>query len=187
MSINKIARNYAISLYKANFQTKGNIDSIYNELRSFSNLIKENDNLKKVMTSPILSVSVKKNIINDIFKKTYFSESLKKFISVVLRHSRINLLEEICEWFYDILMHNTKIKPVTLLSAKPLDEKTKKLIKDHTEKKIQQKIHLSSKIDPNMIGGVVIKYDYYEIDLSVRGIIEKIRNKLQQSEFNLLS
>lgn len=72
--------------------------------------------------------------------------------------------------------HN--IAPVTAVSAAPLSESEVSAIKEKLKKQLGKEIVLSCRVDPSVLGGVVLRTDGLQIDGSVRGRLEAIKKEI---------
>ena len=99
---------------------------------------------------------------------------------MITRKGREDVLPDIVESFFEQYNDYKDITNVVVVSAKPLNKES--LVK--IENKIKESgttkanINLETKVDPSLIGGFILDYNNMQYDASVRGKLNKLKNKL---------
>ncbi len=83
--------------------------------------------------------------------------------------------------FDDLWRKENKRLPVTVTSAVDLDEETLKGIGKKIEEQTGQQIELSSRVDPDVLGGLVLQVGNQVLDASVRNRLEKLRKSVAKA------
>jgi F-type H+-transporting ATPase subunit delta len=175
-SITKIVDNYANALFDSvSKKQKKEVGSALNNIIEAVTYKKEFWNL---ISSPVINYSTKMKIFDILFKTLNIeNKELEKFISLIIKHSRISLLQMIAEAYKKLCLEEEGIKNVVVTSSKKLDKKAIEWIKDYLKNILQSETSLIFKINPKIISGLVIQYDSMKIDMSVLGslgVIKKI-------------
>jgi F-type H+-transporting ATPase subunit delta len=103
-------------------------------------------------------------------------ELIKDFIKLLIRKNQINLIGKILLEFEKHWNEKEGIKKVEVTTSQPLLHK--KIITDELKKYLQKTIELEEKVDKEIIGGLIIKYDDILIDGSVKKRLAILRQKL---------
>jgi len=83
---------------------------------------------------------------------------------------------------YEVLWeHENKLLPVTVTSAVALDEATVKSIGDAIGKQTGQQIELTSTVDPDVLGGLIVRVGNSILDASIRNRLENLRRSVAHS------
>lgn len=115
-----------------------------------------------------------------IFEKVFdqFEELTMSFIRLLTNKGREGLLPEIAMTFDLQVKEHKGIVPVTLTTAQPLDEETKKLILGKIEPLIDGEPEVKEKIDEELIGGFVVRMGDTQIDASVESQLNNLKQRL---------
>ncbi|KAK6345438.1 ATP synthase F0 subcomplex subunit OSCP atp5 [Orbilia javanica] len=174
---------YASSLYIASAKNS-TLDTVDKSLKSLKTLLEKDPKLTNVISSPTLSASDKSSLITEIQKAVPGASGDKNFknlLEVLAENNRLGLLGGIAEKF-GVLMgaHRGEVE-ATITSAQALDQKTIGRLEAAIGKSkyIQQgqKLKVVNKVNPEVLGGLVVEIGDRTIDLSVSSKIAKL-NKL---------
>ncbi|KAK6360389.1 ATP synthase F0 subcomplex subunit OSCP atp5 [Orbilia blumenaviensis] len=174
---------YASSLYIASAKNS-TLDTVDKSLKSLKTLLDKDPKLTSVISSPTLSASDKSSLVAEIQKAVPGASGDKNFknlLEVLAENNRLGLLGGIAEKF-GVLMgaHRGEVE-ATITSAQALDQKTIGRLEAAIGKSkyIQQgqKLKVVNKVNPEVLGGLVVEIGDRTIDLSVSSKIAKL-NKL---------
>jgi len=120
--------------------------------------------------------------IHEIIEKTINSEvsdEMSKFLMVLLDRNRISYLDVIAERYLELVYELANIKIVEINSANELsDEQQQNLILKLKEMTKAKEIKLVLKINPNLLGGFLIKVNSQVIDLTIKGQLTELAKHL---------
>ncbi len=133
--------------------------------------------LKRVLTSPAVSESIKYSIVEDVFKKDV-DKKMVEFLKVLVSKKRFGNLETIAAAFNARLDKINNIKRVEVVSAIDLNEKTKKTITEKLEGKLKAQVAAGWTIDEKIIAGLVVKIEDDVIDTSLRTQLESLKKNI---------
>lgn len=174
----KLVRNYTSALF-ANALSNALEDRIFEQITIITKIITENPKVKNIIFSPIVREADKLKIIGVIEKTLDIEHILKRFLVILLKHSRAAILPDIVSLYQLLLNNNKNIKMVNITSAKILRPEEKQWIKQYLEDDLQQKVAIKYSENPLIIGGIIIKYDSVIRDCSIIGALEKIKKTLK--------
>jgi F-type H+-transporting ATPase subunit delta len=169
----KIVRNYALALFdnddKLSVQEK-----ILHQLLTIDSIVRENKSLNYFICSPVNANSDKVRILSSLSKMAKFDKIVIRFLNLLVRKSRFNLIGEITEHYSKMFAEASGIKYAEVVSASKLNAREIAKVQEYLESKLKKIIKIKSTIDDNLIGGIIIKYDSSLIDCSVSGALEII-------------
>ena len=120
----------------------------------------------------------------DIFHKI-LGENVEKItlslIDLVVKNGRESFLPAIARVFIHETMKYKGITKSVLTTASKVDEKVKKQISELISDLFRTKAELEEVIDPEIIGGFILRVDDNYIDASVRTKLNKIKKELMRS------
>lgn len=176
MSESRIAGRYAKSLIELS-QELNQLDNIRRDMDTILNGIKASHQLSVFLHSPVVRFDKKLKVLNEVFKD--LSPLTLKFIENIVRKSREANLKLIAEEFNRQYNSLKGIGTATVTTAVPLSDsasrKVAAVIKDLTK---LESVEIISEVDPDIIGGLVIRFGDRLIDASIRENLNQIKKAL---------
>lgn len=103
------------------------------------------------------------------------------FLSVILSAKRYEILPSVRHAYDEMVLSDEAIVEVDLVSAFEMKESDNEMFVKALEKHFQKSIKLNVSVDPNLIGGAVIKAGDWVMDGSIKGRLEQMTSFLVQS------
>jgi F-type H+-transporting ATPase subunit delta len=171
----EIAEVYARSLFEV-AQDQGQLDQIHEELDQFADVLSEDRQLQLFFFSPYFSSDEKKDGVAKVIEggNDYFV----RFLELLAEKHRLPVLFRIRREFDSLWAKEQKLLEVSVTSAVELDEETVKGIGKKIEEQTGNKVELTSQVDPDLIGGLVIRVGNMVLDASVRNRLERLRRQV---------
>ncbi len=135
------------------------------------------DVLEAALDNPQLSHEQEAAVLIDLLSDE-LNEPCKNFVRILAENGRLPLLPEISELYENLKAQYEKTVDVEVTSAFEVDEADKDKLAEALAKRLQKQIDLSTQVDQNLLGGVIIRTDDTVIDHSVRGKLEKLAHAL---------
>lgn len=170
-----VARTYARALFQA-AKENGRIDEVREELGTLVEAIREVPELQAVIRNPELDPPKKADVLAAILKDA--DELLRNFVRVVAEKGRAPMLEEIAREYDALVAAEERILNVELTTAFELSDDEASSIVEQIEHASGRRVEANRTVDPDLIGGVVLKVGSLEVDSSVRGRLERLRREL---------
>ena len=175
----EIAQNYASALLSLAIDDNKVI--IYQEeVKELRKIIKDNPDFLLLLDSRFLSMEERVNNAEKILNG--FSLDVINFIKIIIKHNRINYLEDILEAFNSLCNENRDIVEGLIYSAFPLGEETLLKIKKKISEIENHEVDLIPRIDPSLIGGVKVVINSHVYDGSIKNQLEKMQIDLLRKE-----
>jgi F-type H+-transporting ATPase subunit O len=171
---------YASALYTASAKTSS-VDATDKTLQSLKALIAKDARLAQILASPTLNPNEKSVIISEVQKVIGSDKNIQGLLQVLAENNRLGLIEPIIDQYATLIKaHKGEIEAI-ITSAQPLDAKTVSRLEAAITKSQYvgqgQKLKISNKINPEIIGGLVVEIGDRTIDLSISSKMTKL-NKL---------
>lgn len=170
----EISRPYAEALMSV-AQSNNVADKFDSDVRSLLNLLQESEALRTFFANPFIIAEDKKGVIGKILSDDT-SPIFRNFLMLLVDRRRIILLEGIAQEYLALLRQSNQIVLASVISAVPLTDEQKQTIKEKV-KSIEpnaREVELDSKIDSDIIGGVIIKVGSQVVDSSLRGQLRRL-------------
>jgi F-type H+-transporting ATPase subunit delta len=171
----EIAEVYARSLFEVAME-HDQLDEIHDELGEFSDALSENRQLQLFFFSPYFSSDEKKDGVAKVIEGG--SEYFVRFLELLAEKHRLPVLFRIRREFDALWAKEQKLLEVSVTSAVKLDEETVKGIGKKIEEQTGNRVELTSEVDPDLIGGLVIRVGNMVLDASVRNRLERLRRQV---------
>ncbi len=181
MNEGKIPVRYAKALFESAVN-QNLLERIYDDMQLLSEACKTNE-MKDLLKSPIIIPSEKKRIFHVLFDKQLHKLTLA-LIDMMINNGREAFLPSTARLFFKKTLEYQGITEPILITAVPVKAEIKKQISDFIGKKFNTKVRLKESIDPEIIGGFVLKVNDYLIDASIKTRLKKIKQNLAQSTRN---
>jgi len=173
----EILERYAQALMSL-AQQSNIVDQVGNDINTIAETLKGSEELKEFFASPLYKPEQKKAILSQVFGDGLHSYT-QNFLMVLVDRRRIMLLAGICSEFQALLR---KLNQVVLAEVTTVRELTSEQTQALKDKVIAltgaHQVDLDIKLDPELIGGVVIKIGSQVIDASIRGQLRRIALRL---------
>ena len=170
-----VARTYARALFDA-AKEQGKLDEIREELHSFVTSIRDVPELRALIRNPELDPPAKADALAAVLQGA--EEILRNFARLVAEKGRAQMLEEIAREYDTLVAAEEQILNVELTTAYELSDDEAGSIVKQIEEASGQRVEAERAVDPDLIGGVVLKVGSLEVDSSVRGRLERLRREL---------
>ncbi len=168
----EIARVYADALFGA-AKDAGKLDQIHEQLGEFADALAESRDMQLFLFSPYFSSAEK---LEGLEKALSGAEpELVNFLELLIEKHRMPVIFRIRRQFDDLWKKENKRLDVTVTSAVELDPDVVEGIGKRIEEQTGQTIELESRVDPNVLGGLVLQVGNVVLDASIRNRLEKLR------------
>jgi len=136
----------------------------------------ETRDFQLLLDSPIVKSDKKIAIFGELFGQ--FEEISTAFVKLITTNRRENHLPSIAEAF-DLQVKEYKgIVPITIVSAKQLEDSTRRIILEKVENSVTGQLEVTELIDDSLIGGFIVRMGDKQIDASVASQFNELKQRL---------
>jgi F-type H+-transporting ATPase subunit delta len=171
----EIARVYAEALFGA-AKDRGKLDEIHEQLAQFADAVADNPDMQLFLFSPYFSSTEKQEGISRAIEGA--EPELANFLELLIDKHRMPVIFRIRRQFDDLWAKENKRLGVTVTSAVELDPDVAKRIGAEIEKQTGNTVELQTKVDPEILGGLVLQVGNLVMDTSIRHRLEKLRKSV---------
>jgi F-type H+-transporting ATPase subunit delta len=129
-----------------------------------------------VLRNPQLDPDAKTSILGELIGDA--DELFRNFLRLVTEKGRVGEIEEIGREFERLCGEEEGVLNVRLITALELSDQEARRIVEQIEEASGRTVEASRKVDPALIGGVVLEVGSMRLDASVRGRLERLRKEL---------
>ena len=156
-------------------------EKIGEDIRSILSLLENSPELAEFLGNPLLEENDKKAVIRQIVGQDT-NNYLVNFLMLLVDKRRIIFLEQICQQYIELLRKLNNIVLAEVTSATELNQDQIDAISEKVKAITQASgVEVQTSIDPNLIGGVIIKVGSQVFDSSLRGQLRRISLSLGAS------
>ena len=171
-------RIYAAALFEA-AKDQGRLAEVHEELADFAAAVEQAPELRAVLRSPQLESSAKAGILRDLVGDE--DPLFANFLRLVAEKGRAGEVEEIAREFERLIAREERRLTVELTTARELSDDEADVIVRQIERAAGRTVEATRRVDPDLIGGIVIQAGSLRVDASVRGRLEGLRRELVKS------
>jgi ATP synthase F1 delta subunit len=176
--VEEIAQVYSRSLFQV-AREHDKLDEIREQLGEFTDVLAEERNMQRFFFSPQFSTEEKKEGLHKAIEGA--DETLVNFLELLLEKHRMPAIFRIRRQFDELWREENKLLPVEVTSAVELDEETVRKIGDEIGERTGRKVELTSRIDPDILGGIVLRVGNSILDASIRNRLERLRKQVAKA------
>jgi F-type H+-transporting ATPase subunit delta len=173
--VEEIARVYADALFGV-AEEKGKLDEIHEQLAEFADAMAGNRELQVFFFSPYFSSAEKREGIAKAISGA--DEELVNFLELLAEKHRMPAIFRIRLRFDELWAKAKRRLEVTLTSAVELDQGVVDKVGEEIARQTDRKIDLSNDVDPDILGGLVLRVGNMVLDASLRAKLEKLRKEV---------
>ena len=174
----EIAEVYARALFEV-AKERDILDEIHDDLGAFTTALEENRELAVFFFSPYFSSEEKKDGLERAV--TGADPIFMNFLETLLERHRMPVIFRMRTRFEQLWDEEKKLLPVEITSSIELDKAIVQSIGERIGEQTGQKVELSSKVDPDILGGLVVRVGNFVLDASIRNRLNQLRKQVARA------
>jgi F-type H+-transporting ATPase subunit delta len=174
----EIAQVYARSLFEVASEGD-NLDVVKEQLGQFTDAVHENRDLAVFFFSPYFSTEEKESGLHRTVEGA--DPTVMNFLEALIERHRMPAIYRIRTEFNLLYDKSNKLLPVLVTSAIELDRETVESLGRRIGEQTGNQIELSSKVDPEILGGIILRVGNFIMDASIRTRLEQLRREVAQA------
>ena len=174
----EIAQVYSRSLFEV-ARDHDKLDEIREQLGEFADALAGERDMQIFFFSPHFSTEEKKEGLHRAVEGA--DELLVNFFELLLEKHRMPALFRIRRQFDALWEQENRLLPVQVTSAVELDEEIVKRIGEEIGRQTERRVDLTSRVDPDILGGIVLRVGNSILDASIRHRLEQLRKRVARA------
>lgn len=175
---NQIAKKYSKALFSL-AEEKDEFIKFQDDLNLIKEAFTEHKEFRNVLFHPRIKLDEKKRIFDRVFEEE-ISQEIYNFIQLLIDKRRIFYIKAIINKFNELVNDREKIIKIEVVSAIELEEDMKNRLKDKLEKGMDYDVILNNTVDPDILGGLVLKIGDKIIDGSIQHELNTLSEKIEK-------
>jgi ATP synthase F1 delta subunit len=173
--VEEIARVYARSLFEV-ARDQDKLDELREQLGAFADAVESDRGLTTFFFSPYFSADEKKDGLHKAVEGA--EPILMNFLELLLEKHRMPAIYRIRREYDGLWREERKLLPVQVTSAVALDEEVVKSLGDRISQQTGRHVDLTAKVEPDILGGIVLRVGNSILDASIRNRLEQLRRQV---------
>ncbi|MCP4684844.1 MAG: ATP synthase F1 subunit delta [bacterium] len=174
----EVAKKYANALFLSTGE-RGLVDQAYDQFSGLKQALETDDSLLSFLSSPKVADEQKLDLIHTVFGER-MEQLFVEFLAVLVKKRRAGYMVEVIDEFNRLVEFEKGISRVTVTTAVPLTDVERGNLLSTLAEKTGKKIELESKIEPAIIGGMIVIMHDEIVDGSVRHGLDLLEDQLQK-------
>ncbi|MBD1846475.1 F0F1 ATP synthase subunit delta [Cyanobacteria bacterium FACHB-63] len=157
------------------------VDRFGEDVSNILDTLNGSQDLKDFVANPLAKGELKKEVLSQVFGEAVHP-FMRNFIMLLVDRRRVIFLEGICQQYLKLLRQFRQTVLAEVTSTVELSDDQKNAVRDKVKAMTKaNSVDIETKIDPELIGGVIIKVGSQVIDASLRGQLRRITLRLASS------
>ena len=179
-SVSGVSGRYATALFELARDEKS-IDAILADLNNFDALLSDSADLKRLVRSPVFSAEVQMKALDAVLDKAGISGTSAKFLRVLTANRRLFAVADVIRAFRALVANFKGEATAEVTVAEQLNDKNLDALKAALKSVTGKDVALNVKVDPSIIGGLVVKLGSRMVDSSLRTKLNSIKNAMKEA------
>ena len=171
----EIAQVYARSLFEV-AQEHGTLDRVRTELGEFADALEGNRDLAVFFFSPYFSTEEKKGALDRAIGGA--DETTRNFLELLVEKHRMPAVFRVRRTLDALWEEENKLLPVEITSAVALDPAVVARLEEEIGRQTGRRVQLTETIDPDVLGGLVLRVGNQILDASIRTRLDGLRKQV---------
>jgi F-type H+-transporting ATPase subunit delta len=175
-----MAGRYATALFELALETKS-IDQIKSDLDAFDALAASNPDLMRLIRSPVFSAEEQTKALTAVLERAGITETAAKFLKVVAANRRLFAIRQIINDFRALVARHKGEVTANVTVAEALSDARLAEVKDALAQVTGKHVQVNIKVDPSIIGGLIVKVGSRMVDSSLRTKLSAIKHAMKEA------
>lgn len=173
-SLSDLARRYASALLDLADEQKA-LDQVSGDLQTLRSMIGESEDLRRLLNSPVITRDEQRRAMTALMEKAGVGQLTQRFVLVVANNHRLFALPAMIDGYLAELARRRGEITAAVTSARTLSDAQQAALLDALRSAVGSKVQLDLKVDPALIGGLVVKVGSRMIDSSLRSKLQRLQ------------
>ncbi|HEY5210424.1 MAG TPA: F0F1 ATP synthase subunit delta [Stellaceae bacterium] len=176
--VSGLAERYARALFELADDGRS-LDQVAGDLKSLGRMLAESAELRRVIRSPVIGRDAQGRAIAALAEKAQLSQLTRNFLGLLARNRRFFALPEMITAFLANLAERRGEVTAVVTSAAPLTAAQSAALAEALRKSAGAKLAIDSRVDPSLLGGIIVRIGSRMIDASLKSKLARLRLALK--------
>lgn len=176
--VSGIAERYATALYDLADEGK-QLDAVAADLARIKSMLAGSPDLARFLKSPLIGRQAQTKGVLAVLDAAEVTSTVRRFAGVVGNHRRLYALPAMIDAFLATLARRRGEVTAHVTVAAPLSDAQGQALAAALRQTAGQKINIETKVDPGLIGGLVVRIGSRMVDTSLRSQLQRLERSLK--------
>lgn len=169
-----IAGRYATALFEL-ARDQGTLDAVAQDLADLTAMYDESEDLQRLLRSPVIGHDAQGRAVAALMEKAGADALTRNFVGVLAGNRRLFALYDVCRVFRALLAEHRGEVVAEVTSAQALSDPQVAAIKSELGAVMRTEVSLQAKVDPALLGGMIVKIGSRMVDSSLRTKLQNLK------------
>jgi F-type H+-transporting ATPase subunit delta len=179
-SVSGVSGRYATALFELARDEKS-IDAVKADLDKFDAMLSESADLKRLVRSPVFAADMQLKALSAVLDKAGITGVAANFLKVLTNNRRLFAVTDVIRAFGALVARFKGEASAEVTVAEPLSDKNLDALKTALKQVSGKDVTLNVKVDPSIIGGLVVKLGSRMVDSSLRTKLNSIKHAMKEA------
>ena len=179
-SVSGVSGRYATALFDL-ARDERSIDAVKADLDALDRLINDNPDLARLVRSPVFTADEQAKALTAVLARAGIGGTTAKFLGVLVRNRRLFAVRQVIHSFNTLVARFRGEATADVTVAEPLSDKNLDALRTSLKSVTGKDVALNVKVDPSIIGGLVVKLGSRMIDSSLRTKLNSIKHAMKEA------
>jgi F-type H+-transporting ATPase subunit delta len=172
------AARYARAFADVVLGTKLDSAEVEQQLKDFAATFAASKDLREVLLNPSIPTAKRVSVLDAVNSRIGCGPKVRNFLAVLISHERLGALSEIIEEFRLEINRRSSISDAEIVTARPLQDQERAKLEREIAELAGTRINATFRQDKSLIGGAMVRIGSTIYDGSVRGRLERLKERL---------
>jgi F-type H+-transporting ATPase subunit delta len=178
-TVSGMAGRYATALFELALEEHA-IDAVRDDLGRFDALIADSSDLQRLVRSPVFTAEEQTKALTAVLDKAGIDGLAARFLKVVSSNRRLFAARDMIRGFRTLVASHKGETSATVTVAEKPSEAHLAAIKDALKAVTKKDVNVEVKVDPSIIGGLIVKLGSRMVDTSLRTKLNAIKHAMKE-------
>ncbi|AUC94104.1 MULTISPECIES: F0F1 ATP synthase subunit delta [Bradyrhizobium] len=179
-SVSGVSGRYATALFEL-ARDENSVDQVRGDLDKFEAILNDSADLKRLVRSPVFAADIQLKALSAVLDKAGIAGTTAKFLKVLTANRRLFAVSDVIRAYRALVAKFKGEATAEVTVAEQLNDKNLDALKAALKSVTGKDVALNVKVDPSIIGGLVVKLGSRMVDSSLRTKLNSIKNAMKEA------
>ena len=178
-TVSGVAGRYATALFELGLEANA-LDKILNDLNSFHEAMDAAEDLRRLVKSPVFTPDEQLRAISAVLEEIKIDGLTANFLKLVAKNRRLFATPDMIKAFRALLAHHRGQTSAQVITAATLEDGQVRALQQALNAALGKDVELDQRVDPALLGGLVVKIGSRMIDTSLRTKLNSLKVAMKE-------
>jgi F-type H+-transporting ATPase subunit delta len=175
------AARYARAFADVVLEARLRPEEVEQQLHDFAATLSGSKDLRELLLNPSIETRTRVRILEGVNGRIGCGPKVRNFIAVLISHERLGALSEILNEYRQEMNRRLRVSDAEVVTARPLSDEDRRKLAAQVAELAQTRVNAVFREDKSLIGGAIVRLGSTIYDGSVRGRLERLKERLVNS------